>query len=57
MRSTLPAGLQDPDSKVRTAVGVAVASIAAWDLPSAWPGLLESMVGSIKARSNPHLGT
>jgi hypothetical protein len=56
IRAALPAGLQDSDSKVRTAVAVAVAAIANWDWPNAWPGLLEHVVGAIKAHSNPNLG-
>lgn len=56
IRQLLPAGLADPNSKIRTAVGMAIASIAKWDYPQQWPGLLEWLVASVKERSNDHLG-
>jgi hypothetical protein len=48
--------LGDPDSKIRTAVGMAIAAIASWDWPQSWPGLMEHLIASIKTRSNPVLG-
>ena len=30
----------DPESKIRTAVGVAIANIARWEVPDIWPDLL-----------------
>ncbi|KAF8072465.1 Ipo9 [Scenedesmus sp. PABB004] len=55
IRAALPAGLADPDSKIRTAVGMAIAAVAAWDWPQAWPGLLEFIVGAIKERKDTNL--
>eukprot|EP00798_Chlamydomonas_sp_ICE-L_P016428 gene16428-22642_t len=43
-------------AQVRTAIGMAIAAIASWDWPQDWPGLMESLVGAIKARNNEHLG-
>eukprot|EP00879_Flechtneria_rotunda_P017902 GHRR01018763.1.p1 GENE.GHRR01018763.1~~GHRR01018763.1.p1 ORF type:complete len:227 (+),score=67.73 GHRR01018763.1:354-1034(+) len=55
IRTALPAGLSDPNSKVRTAVAMAVAGIANWDAPNAWPGLLEFIVNSIKEKNDSNL--
>lgn len=55
IRQVLPAGLMDADSKVRTAVGMAIAAIANWDWPQAWPGLMDFIVNSIKDRKDTHL--
>jgi hypothetical protein len=56
IRNALPAGLRDPDSKIRTAVAMAIAAVANWDWPQDWPGLLESIVSSIKQRDDGPLG-
>lgn len=56
VRTTLPAGLSDPNSKLRTAVGLAVAAIAKWDCPEEWPDLLDNLLRSINQHGNPHLG-
>lgn len=56
IRASLPAGLADADSKLRTAVGMAVAAIAKWDVPQAWPTLLPDLLRVIKERSNSNLG-
>ena len=56
IRATLPAGLADANSKLRTAVGMAVAAIAKWDVPQAWPSLLPELVRVISERSNSNLG-
>jgi hypothetical protein len=50
VRAALPQGLSDPASKVRTAVGVAVAAIAAHDWPQHWPELLPGLVGAVANR-------
>jgi hypothetical protein len=50
VRAALPQGLSDPHSKVRTAVGVAVAAIAAHDWPQHWPELLPGLVGAVANR-------
>lgn len=56
IRNALPSGLRDPDSKIRTAIAMAIAAVANWDWPQDWPGLLENIVGSIKKRDDPQLG-
>ncbi len=56
IRDALPHGLRDANSRVRTAVGMAIAAVAAWDWPQAWPGLLEFLVASIKAKEDANLG-
>lgn len=56
MREALPAGLGDESSKVRTAVAMAVAAIARWDCPQAWPGLIPGLVQAITAKKNAHMG-
>eukprot|EP00878_Enallax_costatus_P044724 GHUV01053448.1.p1 GENE.GHUV01053448.1~~GHUV01053448.1.p1 ORF type:complete len:172 (+),score=46.18 GHUV01053448.1:247-762(+) len=55
IRQALPAGLADADSKIRTAVGMAIAAIANWDWPQAWPGLMDYLVNSIKDRKDANL--
>jgi hypothetical protein len=55
VRATLPAGLSDPNSKLRTAVGLAVAAIAKWDCPEEWPDLLDNLLRAINQHDNPHL--
>lgn len=55
IRQALPAGLMDADSKIRTAVGMAIAAIANWDWPQAWPGLMDFIVNSIKDRKDTNL--
>lgn len=57
IRQALPSGLHDPSSKIRTAVGMAIAAIANWDWPQAWPGLMEFLTAAIKERKDPNLGT
>ena len=56
IKEALPAGLSEADSKVRTAVALAMATIAKWDYPEQWPGLLERLVASIKSGHDTHLG-
>jgi hypothetical protein len=56
IRAALPAGLHDPDSKIRTAIAMAIAAVANWDWPQDWPGLLENIVTSIKERRDLNLG-
>lgn len=56
VRAALPAGLADPTSKLRTAVGLAVAAIAKWDCPDAWPDLLSNLLRAINQTDNQPLG-
>lgn len=55
IRAALPAGLMDPDSKIRTAVAMAIAAVVSWDWPQAWPGIMEFIVNSIKDRKDANL--
>ena len=55
IRNELPKGLADPDSKTRTAVAMAVATIATTDVPQEWPSLIQDIVGAISSRANPLL--
>mmetsp|Transcript_12632 Transcript_12632/g.27297 ORF Transcript_12632/g.27297 Transcript_12632/m.27297 type:complete len:1089 (+) Transcript_12632:75-3341(+) len=52
IRQALPPGLADPSSKVRTAVGMAIAAIAKVDWPQSWPGLIEWLIQAITKRHN-----
>lgn len=56
IKERLPEGLGDESSKVRTAVAMAVAGIAKWDCPQAWPGLIPGLVQAITAKKNANLG-
>jgi hypothetical protein len=56
IRQQLPTGLADSDSRVRTAVGMAVAAIASWDWPQAWPDLMSNIISSIRSKSDTNLG-
>ena len=56
IKEQLPAGLGDESSKVRTAAAMAVAGIAKWDCPQAWPGLIPGLVQAIMAKKNANLG-
>lgn len=56
IRSQLPQGLADTQPKLRTAVSMAIAAIAKWDLPDAWPGLLNLLMGAVTSKVNQDLG-
>ena len=56
IREQLPQGLADPLPKLRTAVSMAIAGIAKWDLPDAWPGLFEVVVGAITSKASQQSG-
>jgi hypothetical protein len=56
VRAALPSGLSDPVSALRTAVSMAIASVAQWDCPQAWPELVPGLVQAISQKDNPHLG-
>ena len=53
IRQLLPGGLYDGDSKIRTAVGMAVAKIAEHDWPHAWPELTGGLISAIRDRVSP----
>ena len=57
VRAALPAGLADPNSRIQTAVGMAIAEVAKWDSSGQWPELIPGLVQAITANSNPNLGT
>ncbi|KAL6065637.1 Importin beta domain containing protein [Balamuthia mandrillaris] len=47
LRQLLPPGLSDPNSKIRTVVAMALASIAQWDWPEEWPRFIEDLIRCI----------
>ncbi len=51
----LPSGLTDPDRKLRTACGMAVAAIAKFEMSES-PQLVQQLVTAIDQRDNPYLG-
>ena len=56
IRHHLPQGLTDPQPKLRTGVSMAIAAIAKWDLPDAWPELLSSLMTAVTTKENQTLG-
>ena len=50
LRRDLVAGLADSEGKMRVAIGMAIAGIAKWDVPTAWPDLLGQLIGAIRER-------
>uniref|UniRef100_A0A7I4DD79 Importin N-terminal domain-containing protein n=1 Tax=Physcomitrium patens TaxID=3218 RepID=A0A7I4DD79_PHYPA len=52
IKELLPAALEDPHGKIRTAVGMAIASIANWDWPEEWPGLMGYLLSLINDRTD-----
>ena len=56
IRHSLPQGLTDPQPKLRTGVSMAIAAIAKWDLPDAWPELLNSLMTAVTTKENQILG-
>ncbi|KAL0051329.1 hypothetical protein WJX82_005781 [Trebouxia sp. C0006] len=55
IRTHLLQGLADPLPKLRTAVSMAVSAIAKWDLPDAWPGLLNLLMKAVTSKANQDL--
>lgn len=53
IRSHLVPGLADAEPKIRVAVGMAIANIAKWDVPSEWPDLLSQLISAIRDRRDP----
>lgn len=56
IRHHLPQGLTDPLPKLRTGVSMAIAAIAKWDLPDAWPELLNLLMTAVTTKENQILG-
>jgi hypothetical protein len=56
MRDMLPRGLADGESKIRTATSMAVAAVAAFDWPEAWPALTGVLVSAIRERRSHESG-
>ncbi|KAK1311442.1 hypothetical protein QJS10_CPA08g01705 [Acorus calamus] len=52
LRQLLPSSLNDPHGKIRTAIGMAVASIAQCDWPDEWPDLLPYLLKLISDQSS-----
>lgn len=57
IRGLLPRALEDPHGKIRTAVGMAIATIANWDWPEEWPDLMGYLLNLINDRSDVNKGT
>ena len=49
VRAALPSGLTDPAPRIRTAVSMAIASVAQWDWPDEWPDLMRHLIGPLEA--------
>lgn len=56
IKARLPAGLPDGDRKLRTATAVAIAEIARWDCPQAWPEIIPGLLASISQKRTPAEG-
>jgi len=56
VRAMLPAGLADGNSRIQTAVSMAIAEVAKWDSSDQWPELIPGLVQTIISKSNPTLG-
>jgi hypothetical protein len=50
IRELLPVGLSDPIGKIRTACGMAIATICTWDWPHNWPALTGLLIGALRDR-------
>jgi hypothetical protein len=53
IRELLPTGLADPVAKIRTAAGMAIATISSWDWPHHWPALTGVLLGALRERRSP----
>ena len=51
VRHLLPASLAEPNSRIQTAVGMAIAEIGKSDCPHIWPDLLPGLVHAVKSSS------
>ena len=49
VRELLPQALADSSSKVRGCVAYAIATIAHWDWPECWPGLVPALLGNVSS--------
>ena len=56
IRERLPQALADPDNKMQTASGMAIAVIVKYEFPDGWPQLLPSLVQAITARRSSSEG-
>ncbi|GBG61529.1 hypothetical protein CBR_g22326 [Chara braunii] len=52
IKEFLPNALGDPEGKIRTAVGIVIATIAQKDWPEEWPGLMEFLLHCIRDHSS-----
>ena len=52
IRELLPVGLSDPIGKIRTACGMAIATVCTWDWPHAWPALTGLLIGALRDRAS-----
>ena len=54
IRQQLPQGLAFADNPSRTAIAMAVASIAHWDFPDLWPNLLQDLLTALARKDEIH---
>jgi hypothetical protein len=57
IKSVIHQGLGHPVSNIRTAIGMAIATIADCDWPHAWPELTPTLIQMIRQRNSADLGT
>ena len=56
IKERLPQALADPDNKMQTASGMAIAVIVKYEFPDGWPQLLPSLVQAVTARRSSSEG-
>ena len=49
IKGLLPRGLNDSNSKIRTAIAMAIASIAHWEWPDKWPSLIQDLTAALNS--------
>ena len=56
VRAALPSGLTDPSTRIRTALSMAIASIAECDWPERWPSLMRELIAPLQASTAESAG-
>lgn len=52
IRSIIPRGLTESDSRVRATVAYVISSIAHWDWPEEWPQLFDILMQALSSSDN-----
>jgi hypothetical protein len=55
IRQTILQVLADAHPKLRLAAAMCITSIAYWDWPQQWPGLVEFLLSAVTSQSQPHI--